>query len=137
MDTRALGRHLIVDLYGCNSTLLDDVEFIMHHMVQSALEARSTVINSIFHHFSPWGVSGVVVIAESNISIHTWPEHGYAAIDVFTCGNEGDPWKACEHLRKVFESQKCDVKEEKRGILHAGSLAWKKPQFIERYERRE
>jgi len=134
MEEKALGRHLLVDLYGCDSSLLDDVEAIRHHMIQSALKAKSTIINSTFHHFSPWGVSGVIIIAESNISVHTWPEYGYAAIDVFTCGNEGDPWKAFEYLRDAFGSKRHDVKEEKRGILHASGIAWRDPQFYERNE---
>jgi S-adenosylmethionine decarboxylase len=135
VERRALGRHLIVDMYGCSGSQLDDVEFIKRHMVESALRAKSTIVNTIFHHFSPWGVSGVVVIAESNISIHTWPEYGYAAIDIFTCGNEGDPWKALEYLRDAFSSAHCDVKEEKRGLLHAGTPAWREPEFHERYGR--
>lgn len=133
LERRALGRHLIVDLYGCSGVQLDDVEFIRRHMVESALRAKATIVNAIFHHFSPWGVSGVVVIAESNISIHTWPEYGYAAIDIFTCGNEGDPWKALEYLRDAFSSTHCDVKEEMRGLLHAAIPAWREPQFHERH----
>ncbi|MFH1434482.1 MAG: adenosylmethionine decarboxylase [Pseudomonadota bacterium] len=135
MVMKALGRHLLVDLYDCNGSLLDDVEYIREHMLKSALAANSTIINSTFHHFSPWGISGVVVIAESNITIHTWPEYGYAAIDVFTCGNEGDPWKAFEYLRDALESKRNHVKEEKRGLLPARPCAWREPQFIERDER--
>jgi len=118
---KTLGRHLLVELYECDRGRLDDVEFIRTHMIQSAIVANSTVINSAFHRFSPWGVSGVVIIAESNITIHTWPEHGYAAIDVFTCGDDCDPWKAYEYLRDTLESKSQDVKEVRRGVLPAGT----------------
>jgi S-adenosylmethionine decarboxylase len=134
MIEKSLGRHLLVDLYDCDRSLLNDVEYIKHQMVQSALEANSTIVNSIFHHFSPWGVSGVIVIAESNISIHTWPEYGYAAVDVFTCGNEGDPWKAYEYLRDALRSKRPEVKEEKRGSLPVADGAWREPPFYQRDE---
>jgi S-adenosylmethionine decarboxylase len=124
---KTLGRHLLVELYECNRGRLDDVEFIRAHLIQSALIADSTVINSAFHHFSPVGVSGVVIIAESNITIHTWPEHGYAAIDVFTCGDDIDPWRAFAYLRDALESKSHDVKEVQRGVLPATA-----PESLER-----
>ena len=89
-----LGRHLLVDFYDCDNSILDDVTDLEKRLVESAVWANSTVIKSVFHHYSPYGVSGVVVIAESDITIHTWPEYGYAAVDVFTCGDEIDAWRA-------------------------------------------
>lgn len=73
-------------------------------MIDAAQIAGATVINSTFHHFSPWGVSGVVVIQESHLAIHTWPEYRYAAVDLFTCGDSVDPWVSFEHLKKAFEA---------------------------------
>jgi S-adenosylmethionine decarboxylase proenzyme len=67
-----LGRHLLVDFYDCDNSILDDVTDLEKRLVESAVQANSTVIKSVFHHYSPYGVSGVVVIAESDITIHTW-----------------------------------------------------------------
>ena len=94
----ALGRHLLVELQDCNRELLDDLGFIREAMIQAAVDCGATVLGESFHRFSPQGVSGVVVIAESHLSIHTWPEHGYAAVDVFTCGTSVTPETAAETL---------------------------------------
>ncbi len=75
-------------------------------MRQAAEEAGATIVDSSFHRFLPHGISGVVVIAESHLAIHTWPEYGYAAIDLFTCGDEVNPWKAFEFLRIKFDAKK-------------------------------
>jgi S-adenosylmethionine decarboxylase proenzyme len=120
MRESRLGRHLLVDFYDCESTLLDDVELIKKLLVESAVVANSTVVNTVFHHYSPYGVSGVVVIAESNVTIHTWPEYGYAAIDIFTCGETVDPWNIYEHLRNEFEAGRFEVKEVSRGVFRDG-----------------
>ncbi|EAX48733.1 S-adenosylmethionine decarboxylase related, partial [Thermosinus carboxydivorans Nor1] len=69
------------------------------------------------HKFSPQGVSGVVVISESHLAIHTWPELGYAAVDVFTCGDRVNPWDACQHLVAKLEAAEVDAREVKRGQL--------------------
>ena len=89
---RALGRHILVEFFGCEPQVMNDVAKIETAMVDAAAKAGATVINSTFHHFSPYGVSGVVVIQESHLAIHTWPEYGYAAVDLFTCGDSVDPW---------------------------------------------
>ncbi len=78
--------------------------------------ARCTVVNSVFHEFSPHGVSGVVIVQESHLAIHTWPEHGYAAIDVFTCG-EIEPREAFEFLSSALNAQSISISESKRGAL--------------------
>lgn len=112
---KALGRHLLIELYGCDVAMLDDIAGIEEHMITAARKANSTVVNSTFHRFSPYGVSGVVVIAESHLSIHTWPEYGYAAVDIFTCGDSVDPWKAFEYLKGVMKSERESVLELQRG----------------------
>lgn len=114
---KALGRHILVEFSGCNSEALNDVTFIEKSMVQAAQIAGATVINSSFHHFSPWGVSGVVVIQESHLAIHTWPEYGYAAVDLFTCGDSVDPWVSFEHLKKAFSANYSAI-EMNRGSLN-------------------
>ncbi len=86
MREQALGRHLIVELWDADPHLLDDAHALEQLLLQAARAANATVIQSVFHRFSPYGVSGVVVIAESHLTIHTWPEYRYAAIDIFTCG---------------------------------------------------
>ena len=88
----ALGRHILVEFNGCCPEILNDVAVIEEAMVEGARKAGATVIQSTFHHFSPFGVSGVVVIQESHLAIHTWPEYQYAAVDLFTCGETVDPW---------------------------------------------
>ncbi|HEU25188.1 MAG: S-adenosylmethionine decarboxylase proenzyme [Mesoaciditoga sp.] len=112
---KALGRHLLIELYGCEPSVLDDVAGIEEHMRMAARKANSTIVNSTFHRFDPYGVSGVVVIAESHLSIHTWPEYGYAAVDIFTCGDSVDPWKAFEYLKSVMKSQRESIVELQRG----------------------
>ncbi|MGC8604605.1 MAG: adenosylmethionine decarboxylase, partial [Desulfomonilaceae bacterium] len=78
--------------------------------------AGATVLKTAFQNFNPQGVSGVVVIAESHLTIHTWPEYGYAAIDIFTCGTRVDPWKAAVYLRQEMEAVDMQVRDFQRGI---------------------
>ena len=111
-----LGTHLIVELTGCDFSYLDDLDRIRDLLVTSAKKAKATVLDSSFHKFSPQGVSGVVVLAESHISIHTWPELGYAAVDVFTCGDYAMPHKAVDHLALALGAERTDVQEMKRGM---------------------
>jgi S-adenosylmethionine decarboxylase len=112
---KALGRHLLAEFYECNPEILDDLNIVEEYMKQSADVAGATIVNWTFHRFNPQGVSGVVVIAESHLAIHTWPEYGYAAIDLFTCGESVDPWKAFNFLKDKFQAQRVDVKEIQRG----------------------
>ena len=80
---QSLGRHVLAELYGCRFEVLNDIDKVQDIMVNAALEAGAEVREMVFHKFSPQGVSGVVVISESHLAIHTWPELGYAAVDVF------------------------------------------------------
>ena len=80
------GRHVLAELTGCPAVVLNDVAGLEQCFRDCAEKGGATLVSSHFHHFSPQGVSGVVVIAESHVTVHTWPEHGYAAVDVFTCG---------------------------------------------------
>lgn len=113
----ALGRHILAEIYGCDSSILDDRELIEKVMVDAALEVGAEVREVAFHKFSPQGVSGVVVISESHLTIHTWPELGYAAVDVFTCGERINPWDACNYLTERFNAQYMTATEVKRGIF--------------------
>ena len=84
-------------------------------MNQAALEAKATIVDSVFHHFNPWGVSGAVIVAESHLTIHTWPEYGFASADFFTCG-EIDPWKSFEYLETILKSEFSESIEIPRGL---------------------
>ena len=110
-----LGRQIVAEYYGCNPEILNDVAKIETCMLDAARAAEATVINSTFHHFSPFGVSGVVVIQESHLAIHTWPEYGYAAVDIFTCGDAVDPWVSYQFLETAFEADYASAMEMLRG----------------------
>jgi spermidine synthase len=113
----SLGRHLLVELYDCSPELLSDVSYVEQAMVSAAQEAEATVINSTFHHFSPFGVSGVVVIQESHLAIHTWPEFGYAAVDIFTCGDTVNPWVSYHYLKNSLKAKYGSSMEALRGQM--------------------
>ena len=113
----ALGRHLLVELYDCDREVLNDLDLIRDVMVKAAIDCGAVVLGDSFHRFSPQGVSGVVVIAESHLSIHTWPEYGYAAVDVFTCGTTVRPEKAAEVLIDRLGSKKHSLTEIPRGVF--------------------
>ncbi|WP_031515802.1 adenosylmethionine decarboxylase [Desulfofalx alkaliphila] len=112
-----LGRHVLAEIYGCEFDILNDVTKVEEIMVNAALEAGAEVREFVFHKFSPQGVSGVVVISESHLAIHTWPELGYAAVDVFTCGDKVDPWDACNYLVRNFGAEDMSAQETVRGLL--------------------
>lgn len=106
------GRHLIIEVYQASN--IDDVEYIKNTLVAMADNIKATVLGSIFHSFPGGGVTGVVALAESHISIHTWPETGYAALDIFTCGacNPNDGLQVMMH---AFDTESVKVKELFRG----------------------
>lgn len=113
----ALGRHVLAEFYGCPPEALSHQEEVRENMVAAALEAGAEVRETVFHQFSPQGVSGVVVISESHLAIHTWPEYGYAAVDVFTCGQSVDPWISCQYLKNALLARSMSAREIKRGIF--------------------
>jgi len=113
----ALGRHLLVELQDCEKEVLDNLSLLREVMLGAAVACGAVVLGDSFHRFSPQGVSGVVVIAESHLSIHTWPEYGYAAVDIFTCGNTVEPRKAAEVLIEKLGSRNPSLTEVQRGIL--------------------
>lgn len=115
--SHALGNHVLVEFMNCDPQLMNDVAGIERDMVAAARAAGATVINSTFHHFSPYGVSGVVVIEESHLAIHTWPEYGYAAVDLFTCGDM-DAWISFDKLKECFKAKSYSAIEIKRGSLN-------------------
>lgn len=122
---KALGRHILLELYDCDCDILNDHQRVEQIMKDAALAAKATIVESVFHTFNPYGVSGVVVIAESHLAIHTWPEYGYAAVDLFTCGDEIDPWIAHQYVAEHFKAKKKTSLEMKRGLLNVPVLKHK------------
>ena len=114
---KSLGRHILVEFHGCSADILNDVPRIEQSMLEAAKQAGATIINSVFHHFAPFGVSGVIVIQESHLAIHTWPEYRYAAVDLFTCGDTVNPWVSYDKLKKAFEAEHGSAIELNRGQL--------------------
>ncbi len=109
------GTHLLIDLWGAKN--LTDPARIDRALCDAALAARATILHSHFHHFGPdGGVSGVIVLAESHISIHTWPERDFAAIDIFMCG-ACNPHDSIETIRAAFEPDRILLDEQRRGIV--------------------
>jgi spermidine synthase len=140
----ALGNHILVEFMNCDPHIMNDVAAIERDMVGAAQKAGATVINSTFHHFSPYGVSGVVVIQESHLAIHTWPEYGYAAVDLFTCG-EMDAWISFDFLKECFGAKSYSALEMKRGsvnlltrnnfdisTMRQKAAEWRNPEFYTR-----
>ena len=109
---RCAGVHLIVDLH--DATGLNDIDLIEETLRRCVTAAGATLLHIHLHHFQPSGVSGVSVLAESHISIHTWPEAGYAALDIFMCG-KADPDACVPVLREAFKAKRVDVDEILRG----------------------
>ena len=102
----AVGTHCLLELYDCPAQLLNDRSFIKEALREAARKAKSTLLSEISHQFVPQGVTALVLLGESHISIHTWPENGYAAIDVFTCGEHTEPETACQYLARKFQAKK-------------------------------
>jgi len=113
---KTLGTHIIVELSDCNNEILKNVDKVANILVAAAKHANAEVLQTAFHHFAPDGVSGVVVIAESHLSIHTWPEFGYAAMDIYTCGDRTEPWKACRYAATEFQAKQMLTTEVRRGV---------------------
>lgn len=119
---RFLGKHFLIELFDCNHEKLNDCVFVRRALKCAAKKARSTIVKTVTHNFSPYGASGVVVIAESHISIHTWPEHNYVAADIFTCGKYANPQAAAEVLVEMFEAERHRVRRLRRGLFGPNAI---------------
>jgi S-adenosylmethionine decarboxylase len=104
-------------LKDCNPDSLDDIDYVKKVMTGAADEAGATIVGESFHKFDPVGVTGIVAVAESHLCIHTWPEHGYAAVDIFTCGRGFEPRKAAERIIEGLGCRQPTVKEIQRGLI--------------------
>lgn len=109
------GKHALADLYECDIEYLDSVDKIQEILETSCKEANLTVVESKFHKFHPIGISGICILSESHVTIHTWPEDGFVSIDAFTCGTKMNPSLVCNIIAEKLNSKKIDIKEFKRG----------------------
>lgn len=112
----ASGRHLILEMWDCDREILNDVKVIREIVQGAVTEARATVIKIMAHEFTPPGVTCMAILAESHLSVHTWPEEGYVAADIFTCGRSADPRLAAEYLLRAFKPKDSKTVELKRGV---------------------
>ena len=119
----ALGTHLLLELGKCDEALLDDIEYIQDAMLSAAAEAGATIVGKSFHKFDPRGVTGIVAISESHLCIHTWPEHSYAAADIFTCGKGFNPEKAADLIIKRLGCSSPTIKRLSRGPVPKATTA--------------
>ena len=110
-----LARHTLLELHGCDAALLNAPESLKSLLLEAVRLGHGTIVAEVFHTFSPHGVSGVVVIAESHVAIHTWPEHGYAAVDIFSCGTKLDHGVIRDALRERLGAQRIEARELTRG----------------------
>lgn len=115
----ALGTHLLIELRECAPDRLNDVGLIRSTMIDAANDLGVTILSHSFHKFAPQGVTGIIAISESHFSIHTWPEYGYAALDIFTCGEAFDPTRAARHIAKHMGAERTEITVVERGRMPA------------------
>ena len=127
MEYSTFGKHAIVDTWGVDYTLLNDISFLQKYLIKAAEFCGANVLSVQSHQFEPQGVTVLVTLSESHISIHTYPEKGFAALDCYTCGTSVDPIKAIlymldilrpkEVFSKVLIRGKTSIKEDKTFVL--------------------
>ncbi|MFO0920420.1 MAG: adenosylmethionine decarboxylase [Candidatus Saccharimonadales bacterium] len=117
-DDRHIGRHLVSDMWKCQK-LADDVESLEKIILNACHVANATILGVSSHKFEPQGVTVMVLLAESHISLHSWPEYNYVAIDVFTCGKDMDPQSAIDYLENCLKPEKVETKKIIRGENYA------------------
>lgn len=115
--TGYLGTHLLGEFYGCDEGMVNSQQMLEEAMLEAARIAGASIVSSHFHAFSPVGLSGIVVIKESHFAVHTWPEHKYAAIDLFTCSPQMDFQAACDYLAETLQATHHSQRIVKRGSL--------------------
>ncbi len=112
----SLGKHYLAEYFGCDESVINDRSAVENIMMEAARIAGVTIIKPFFHEFSPHGISGVVVIAESHFAVHTWPEHSYAAVDMFSCGDFNSE-DALRYIETAVSAERCTVSLVERGHL--------------------
>jgi len=116
-DEDSLGKHMIAEFYNCCENLIDNIEFIREAMITSAEIAGATVVAEKFHKFYPIGVSGVVIISESHLSVHAWKEFSYCAVDIFVCDSSLRLKDSLMYLKKMFKAEKVEYTLLSRGSI--------------------
>lgn len=114
---KVLGRHALVDAYECDPALLNDFEYVKSFLHDVTKRMNLTIVQSVFHRFSPQGVSGVIVISESHLSVHTWPEHGYAAFDLYSCDEHTPLDRFPAMLKEGLKANRVEMRKHPRGRL--------------------
>jgi S-adenosylmethionine decarboxylase len=114
---------MLLELFDCDAEAITSLELVRSAMIEAAKRAQATIVDVVFHEFNPFGISGVVVIAESHLAIHTWPEYRYAAVDVFSCGDVLQPQVAVDYLVEQFGAGRTAVVEMQRGVFPRAALA--------------
>jgi S-adenosylmethionine decarboxylase proenzyme len=114
----ALGNHILLEFHGCSTNLKDSAK-VKEILLKAAKVSQAHIVDSFFHQFSPHGVSGVIVISESHYAIHTWPEHEYAAIDLFSCSEDLRTEEAIKFLKEAFQPEAVSMLRLDRGSLTA------------------
>ncbi|HHT9129373.1 MAG TPA: adenosylmethionine decarboxylase [Candidatus Brocadiaceae bacterium] len=110
-----LGRHVILEMWGCGKAIIDNADSVKEILIKATEAIKATLVDVVCHRFSPYGVTGVAILAESHISVHTWPEYGYAAVDIFICGNTINPMNAASYMISGFHAKETSTLELKRG----------------------
>jgi S-adenosylmethionine decarboxylase len=116
MDYSTYGRHIITDIWEADFALLNDVDFLKHHMIQAAKRCGANILSVSYEIFQPSGVTIVVILSESHLSIHTYPEKGFAGIDCYTCGHKVNPQDAIDYLLSILKPKRSYKKELVRGL---------------------
>ncbi len=117
MNTISLGRHLLIEFFECDDLIINNRDLIREALLEAARRANATIVTDVFHTFNPHGLSGVVVIAESHIAIHTWPEYRCASVDVFSCSKKMTPEVVEGFLKDVFRAKTSVCRELERGTV--------------------
>jgi len=113
----ALGHHTLLDFYACDARRLKRSRDIKARLCAAVREGGGRIVKAVFHNFSPYGVSGVVVITESHVTIHTWPEHGYAAVDIFSCSAKLDHAAIRDYLKRALLAKRTSRRGFRRGVV--------------------
>lgn len=121
MNQRALGQHTLLEYYHCMPGRLKRARDVKVLLCSAVRRGGGRIVKAVFHNFSPYGVSGVVVITESHVTIHTWPEHAYAAVDIFSCSAKLDHAAICDDLKHALNARRVRRRTLRRGLAAQSS----------------
>ncbi len=115
-----LGYNIFADMYGCDANLLDSIKYLRRLLKGAADTGNMHIVKVFFHRYYPQGITGLVIVKESHIALHTWPEYAFASVDIFLCGNNSDPYKTLKHIENGLKPSKIIIKSVERGVIHEG-----------------